>query len=401
MAHLRANLWLLLFTVLLCSVLYPLALYASARPLFRNKAEGSLIDARGEPTTDVTKAVGSRLIAQPFVGDEYFQPRPRPCRGTRPPPAQQLRRSNPALRERVVLALGPILKYRNGEPVGPDVEKWFVGADRERAAAGAGPLLVEWSKAHSSAAAAWVKDHAEPVALWLNEKADAVKDKPDEAAGPFFAAYATAHPATWPGIADDKSRQVISPTTTGNEIRSAFFMGWWQANPKADLEPVPADLVMTSASGLDPDVTLKARCTSSTASPGSGPADRPRQGPGPCRDRADAQRPGRGAAGRPGRGQARQRPRNQRGAARALREGKETGPVSRHGRPVRTPPRPILVPLSATHLRARSGEVFFPPGPQLHRFLHSAPILASSAAVNSFSARRSATWRLRRGSPRA
>ncbi len=264
MAHLRANLWLLLLTVLLCSVLYPLALYAIGQTLFRNKAEGSLIDAKGEPTTDAAKAVGSRLIAQPFAGDEYFQPRPSAVSyNAAASGASNYGASNPALRERVVLALGPILKYRNGEPVGPDVEKWFVAADHERAAAGQEPLLVEWSKAHTSAASAWVKDHAEPVALWLNDKADAVKDKPDEAAGRFFPAYATAHPATWPGTADEKTaddttRQVISPTTTGNEIRSAFFPGWWQANPKADLEPVPADLVMTSGSGLDPDVTLKA-----------------------------------------------------------------------------------------------------------------------------------------------
>jgi hypothetical protein len=38
--------------------------------------------------------------------------------------------------------------------------------------------------------------------------------------------------------------------------------------------------------------------------------------------------------------------------------------------------------------------------PQLTAFFTSATILASSAAVNSFSAKASATWRLRRGSPR-
>jgi K+-transporting ATPase ATPase C chain len=263
-AHLRANLWLLALTVLLCSVLYPLALLGIGQAAFRDKAEGSLIDARGDPTTDPARAVGSRLIAQPFTGDEYFQPRPSAVSwNAAASGASNYAASNPALRERVEAALGPVLKYRNGNPVGPDVEKWFRDTDEQRARAGEPPLLTEWAKAHPSLAAAWVKDHAEPVALWLNEKANGVKDKPDEAAPRFFERYAAAHQATWPGTADEKAadgttRQVISPATEGSDIRSAFFMGWWQANPQADLEPVPADLVTTSGSGLDPHITLKA-----------------------------------------------------------------------------------------------------------------------------------------------
>ena len=31
---------------------------------------------------------------------------------------------------------------------------------------------------------------------------------------------------------------------------------WLQSHPDADLEPVPADMVMASGSGLDPDITL-------------------------------------------------------------------------------------------------------------------------------------------------
>ena len=69
-AHLRANLWLLVLTVLLCSVLYPLVLLGIGQTVFHDKAQGSLLtDASGNP-------IGSRLIAQPFTADEYFQPRP-------------------------------------------------------------------------------------------------------------------------------------------------------------------------------------------------------------------------------------------------------------------------------------------------------------------------------------
>src|SRR5260370_40941188 len=68
--HLRANLWLLFLTVVLCSVLYPLVLWGIGQIAFPQRAEGSLIhDENGKP-------IGSRLIAQPFSKDEYFQPRP-------------------------------------------------------------------------------------------------------------------------------------------------------------------------------------------------------------------------------------------------------------------------------------------------------------------------------------
>ena len=72
-AHIRANLWLLVLTVLLCSVLYPLVLLGIGQTVFHDKAQGSLLtDAQGHP-------IGSRLIAQPFTKDEYFQPRPSAC----------------------------------------------------------------------------------------------------------------------------------------------------------------------------------------------------------------------------------------------------------------------------------------------------------------------------------
>ena len=42
-AHLRANLWLLVLTVLLCSVLYPLVLLGIGQAVFHDKAQGSLL----------------------------------------------------------------------------------------------------------------------------------------------------------------------------------------------------------------------------------------------------------------------------------------------------------------------------------------------------------------------
>jgi K+-transporting ATPase c subunit len=129
-AHLRANLWLLGLTVLLCCVLYPLTLWAAGRGLFPDKASGSLIDRDGKPTPDETKWIGSRLIAQPFSAPEYFQPRPSsPSYDASSSGGSNLSANNPKLRARVAQTLGPIVKYRSGpkkdQPVGPDIVQWF------------------------------------------------------------------------------------------------------------------------------------------------------------------------------------------------------------------------------------------------------------------------------------
>ncbi len=56
-------------TAVLLGVVYPLAITAAARLLFRDKADGQLITRNGE-------VVGSRLIGQPFTGAGYFHSRP-------------------------------------------------------------------------------------------------------------------------------------------------------------------------------------------------------------------------------------------------------------------------------------------------------------------------------------
>lgn len=59
----------LVFAVLLCGT-YPLVVWAGAQALFPDQANGSLV-------TDKDGTVrGSRLLAQNFSSDKYFQPRP-------------------------------------------------------------------------------------------------------------------------------------------------------------------------------------------------------------------------------------------------------------------------------------------------------------------------------------
>src|SRR4051812_49356183 len=192
-AHLRANLCLLALTLLLCCVLYPLALWGVGRVLFTTQAEGSLIEGPGG------KPIGSHLIAQAFTGDEWFQPRPSAAGyNAAASGASNWGASNPLLRDRVARQLGPLVKYaggpKKGRAVGPDVEAWF----REKP-----DRAAVWAKDHPILAGAWVKsddllkayvtnwaaEHSEVAADWAKDNPGKEYDpaKPEDAAVQFFA----------------------------------------------------------------------------------------------------------------------------------------------------------------------------------------------------------------------
>src|SRR5579862_5572073 len=123
-AYLKKSLLLMGFAVGICSVAYPLVLWIIGQTLFSDQANGSLV--RGSDGA----VVGSRLIAQPFTKDEYFQPRPSaPSYDASASAPSNYSASNYALRARVAGILGPIVNYRSGpkagQPVGPDIEAWF------------------------------------------------------------------------------------------------------------------------------------------------------------------------------------------------------------------------------------------------------------------------------------
>ncbi|MEI9938288.1 MAG: K(+)-transporting ATPase subunit C [Pseudomonadota bacterium] len=61
--------------VVLCCVLYPITVYAIGQTAFRWKANGSLVDKDGNPSTP-ENAAGSRLLGQSFTSPGYFHPRP-------------------------------------------------------------------------------------------------------------------------------------------------------------------------------------------------------------------------------------------------------------------------------------------------------------------------------------
>jgi K+-transporting ATPase ATPase C chain len=256
--HIRANVWLLVLTVLLCSVIYPLLLLGVAQlPPLREQAEGSLIYDRAG------NLVGSRLIAinKGFEGDEYFQPRPSAVSyNAAASGASNYAASNPLLRDRVARSLGPIVKYRKGraprgKTVQEDVTEWF--------AANAN-VVADWADKYPSSAQAWANaddKHKKAITDWQEKHPKAVGDwkqgnpgkepAPADLAQPFFKDNATAFHKAWPKLIDDDTWSVPA----------VFFDMYLQAHPEVDrdhlLEDVPADLVMASGSGLDPHITLK------------------------------------------------------------------------------------------------------------------------------------------------
>jgi K+-transporting ATPase ATPase C chain len=114
-AHVRANLWLLALTLVLCCVAYPLLLWGVGQGVFPEAANGSLILKDG-------KVVGSRLIAQPFTGEEWFWPRPSAVGyNAAASGGSNLGANNPKLRERVAKQLAEVARSAGQGPVPADL----------------------------------------------------------------------------------------------------------------------------------------------------------------------------------------------------------------------------------------------------------------------------------------
>ena len=268
LTHLRACVWLVVLTVILCCGVYPAVLLAIGQTLFHNKAEGSLIfDKDGNP-------IGSRLIAQPFTGEQFFYSRPSAASfNAAASGASNWGGNNYLLRDRVARQLGPIVKYRSGpkqgQLVGPDVEEWF----RKDQYQGQPGIVAQWASAHSALASNWVKadplnaayvaawqeSNQETVEQWKKDNPTITEPKPEELAGIFFSDFSKEHPGLFPcaTTAQGSTDKRIEPTSKGSDIQSIFFDMWRQEHADADLQPVPADMVMASGSGLDPHITLR------------------------------------------------------------------------------------------------------------------------------------------------
>jgi len=269
--NLSKSLLLLSLAVVLCCGVYPLALWAIGQAFFPFQANGSLLKGPdGQP-------VGSKLIAQPFTKDEYFHPRPSAASyDASASSSSALAASNYALRDRVARELGPLVKYRGGPKAGqlaaPDIEAWF----QQDVFQGRPHIVAQWALLHPSLAQAWVKaeaTHGAYVNAWAKAHpalvARFMKDNPGtpvsqvvDLAIVFFKNFSEESPGKFPSAvtlerADGKTQTTIEPVHEGADIQSTFCLMWIEDHPEADLKDVPGDLVMASASGLDPHITLQ------------------------------------------------------------------------------------------------------------------------------------------------
>jgi K+-transporting ATPase ATPase C chain len=269
--HISKSVILLLITVAIVCGIYPGVVWVIAHVFFPFQAEGSLLKG---PDGQV---VGSKLVAQPFTKDEYFQPRPSAASYDASASASStLAPSNYLLRDRVARMIGPIVKYQSGPKAGqlvaPDIEAWFQ-QDRYQGNPG---LVAQWADLHNGLAAAWVgadsthgayvdswaKAHPALVSGWVKANPSTPQPKATDLAVVFFENFSKESPGRFPSAvthtgADGKATTAIEPVKDGSDIQSIFFDMWRQDHPDADLRNLPGDLVTTSGSGLDPDITLQ------------------------------------------------------------------------------------------------------------------------------------------------
>ena len=269
MKYLSKSVLLLIFGVAITCIIYPFVLWVVGQALFPFQANGSILNGPdGKP-------VGSKLIAQPFTKDEYFQPRPSAASYDASASASSsLAASNYALRDRVARSLGPVVTYKSGpsagKPVAPDVESWFA-KDKFQ---GKPQIVAQWADLHNSLAQAWVKTdtaHGDYVDAWakanLKIVAQFIKDNPatpepkaPDLAVVFFKDFSEKNPGKFLSAVikteGGKSVTTFDVVDSGSDIQSTFFLMWREDHPDAELQDVPGDWVTASASGLDPHISM-------------------------------------------------------------------------------------------------------------------------------------------------
>src|SRR5262249_534475 len=149
---------------------------------------------------------------------------------------------------------------RNGQPVGPDIERWF----REDRFQGKPGIVAQWAQAHSGLAQAWAKadplqadyisawqkNHPADGSEWLKAHPPDEEPKPEDLAVPFFVWFSKAQPGKWPVVteekADGQTKKSMKPVSEGSDIQSVFFDMWREEHPDMELGSVPSDLVTAS-----------------------------------------------------------------------------------------------------------------------------------------------------------
>ncbi len=111
LAHLRSHLMLLVGSLLLCCVAYPLLIWGFAHAVAPASAAGGIV------TGPDGKLVGAMLIAQEFKDAKYFRPRPSAAGfNAAASSGSNLGANNPKLRERVEGQLKDDFAGQSGVP---------------------------------------------------------------------------------------------------------------------------------------------------------------------------------------------------------------------------------------------------------------------------------------------
>jgi K+-transporting ATPase ATPase C chain len=126
-------------------------------------------------------------------------------------------------------------------------------------------LATAWVNAdptHATFVDEWSKKHPEVVAQFVKDNPATPEPKAPDLAVVFFENFSKAHPGKFLSAVqhqtkDGKTETVLEPVQEGTDIQSIFFDMWRNEHPDVALQDVPGDMVTTSGSGLDPNITLQ------------------------------------------------------------------------------------------------------------------------------------------------
>lgn len=267
MRYISTSLILLSLIVVITCGIYPAFVWCVAQICFPFQANGSMLK------NAQNVVIGSELLAQKFSRDEFFHPRPSASNyNASASSSSALAVSNYKLRSRIANTLGPIVYYKDGDIIARDIDKWFA-LNKYNGKVG---IVAQWAQIYPDLALQWVnanpthleyiensiKEHPDVIRQYLNKDENMLVPTIDDLTVTFFKDFSRLYPGKFPKI--EKRKNVdgvqlleIQTISNGDNIQSLFFDMWLRDNPNVKIQNVESDMVTTSASGLDPDITVK------------------------------------------------------------------------------------------------------------------------------------------------